>query len=514
MNPLCVLAVDDDRIALRIVEAALRPNGCELVTACDLATAKARLAGPESERFACVLIDQQLPDGHGTELLRWLRERDSPIAGVMVTASEQHSLVKETMVEGACNFLHKPIVQEELREAVKIAALRTQRRRELRETWHQVETAGQIQERLLQAMLRTDACVEYKFCPMHDCGGDFLAHHRLSNGDELFVVSDVSGHDVGATVQSSFFHGWMSGYFSDHGDVDTALDLYNARLVGMNGTAGSVAVTAVRVNRDSACLTAWNCGGSPPVFVDWRGRVQRMTTSTSSPLGWFDPIHPPRVTMGIPPGPVWLWTDGLDSLADQLGASPLALAYPMLNLPNGYSPAWLKKAADDILVARIWPGRAPGSEPEPYFHPLIAEEYDIPSAEKIDAVQHFWKISLELALPQLPAATVHDILLASRESLLNALKHGCCGCETAVLQILYHPRDRLIRLRVEDPGAGHAFDWRTLAATGREPPGAHCGLWFIHSLASQVCVERGGADLTIDFRLSPNFDIVREDQHI
>src|SRR5262249_2480909 len=141
---------------LRIIAAALEPIGYRVDGARDLATARMRL-DEGSDGYSCVLIDYQLPDGDGTELLRRLHEGGSPLAAIMITASEERDLVKQTMVEGACNFLQKPAAIKDLREAVDAACASTRERRHVAEMRRQVRGAADAQGRLLDAMVRCGA---------------------------------------------------------------------------------------------------------------------------------------------------------------------------------------------------------------------------------------------------------------------------------------------------------------------------------------------------------------------
>jgi len=507
-----VCVVDDDPVFLRITSRVLQKAGYRVSTAADLSSARSLLGADGQDPFSCVLIDYQLPDGDGTDLLRWLHHRESAVAPVMVTASEEHALVKQTMVEGATNFLQKPVDANELRQAVAAATIATRDRRRSKEMRRQVKTAAQAQDRWLGAALDGDAFVEYKFCPKYECGGDFLMHHRFPDASEVFVVSDVAGHDLVASAQSSFFHGWMTGVLKYGGDIQSALEDHNRLLLDLSSTvAGSIAVTALEVHPSSKCMTCWNCGGPPPVFDDWGGWVVTMGARASSPLGWFDDVRPTRVGTGIPPGPVWIWTDGLEALADSFEASPLSLAYALLASSHRDHDKYLEQTKDDVLVVRLWPGASRGFHPPACWHPLLADEYGAREIAAIDSLQQLWKNSLRMALPALPSDTVHDVLLAGREAVLNALNHGCRGSETAGFQMLYHPGDRLLRLRVRDPGPGYAFDWRS--AIEQEPSGVRCGLVMIHSISSRVTVERNGAELTMDYVLSGDLHIVRQEQN-
>ncbi len=503
MDRACILAVDDDPIFLRVIVATLESAGYKVVTASDLASAKAVLEEGAIDRFACALIDHRLPDGDGTQVLEWLRPHDTGVAAIIVTASGERALMQQSMIGGACNFLQKPVTPKEIRAAVARALSTTQRQRRAVETHREAQSAARMFENLLKLLLGGDVLVDYRFLPRNELGGDFLNYHRLPDGSDVYIVSDVSGHDLAAAATSAFCHGWLAGLLRSGGEIEGPIEGLNERLLNHASAEGSLAVTVIKVDRAAGCMTAWNCGGPPPVFVDWWGAVRSMGTRNSAPLGWFETIKPTRDRTGIPPGPVWVWTDGLESLADSIGASALSVAYALLAAPANEHPSWLNWANDDVLTARIWP-QPPVRD---CFHPLIAEECGTRMAEGIDSMQARWKSSLGIAIPEIPGDTLHDILLCAREALLNALKHGCYGSETAAFQLLYNPGERVVRVRVADPGAGHAFTFS--ACVENEPSASRRGLMLIYALTSRVTSRRDGAELIMDFILSPDLHIIR-----
>jgi anti-sigma regulatory factor (Ser/Thr protein kinase) len=114
-------------------------------------------------------------------------------------------------------------------------------------------------------------------------------------------------------------------------------------------------------------------------------------------------------------------------------------------------------------------------------------------------MQAFWSRSLFMAVPEMPEAMVHDILLSSREAVLNALRHGCGGRAdtTAKFQIAYCAASQMVRVRVSDPGPGHQFDFSR--AEAHDLPDRHRGLFLIQHLASRVESKHGGATLIMDF---------------
>src|SRR5512132_2749332 len=95
---------------------ALRGWGFEPIEA---ETVHAALAAFESEMPAAVLLDINLPDGSGLDVLRKIRQRQPDAVVIMITANV---LVDETIAAlrgGAYDFIGKPINLEELQVAIR-----------------------------------------------------------------------------------------------------------------------------------------------------------------------------------------------------------------------------------------------------------------------------------------------------------------------------------------------------------------------------------------------------------
>src|ERR1041384_5966157 len=111
-----ILVVDDEKMIRWSLTEALRGWGFDPVEA---ATATTALAAFESEPFAAVLLDINLPDGSGLDVLRKMRQREPEAVIVMITANV---LVDETIAAlrgGAYDFIGKPINLEELHVAIR-----------------------------------------------------------------------------------------------------------------------------------------------------------------------------------------------------------------------------------------------------------------------------------------------------------------------------------------------------------------------------------------------------------
>src|SRR5438034_5929379 len=111
-----ILVVDDEKMIRWSLGEALRGWGYEPIQA---ETATAGLAAFDADQPAATLLDINLPDGSGLEVLRQIRHRQSDAVVIMITANV---LVDETIAAlrgGAYDFIGKPINLEELQVAIR-----------------------------------------------------------------------------------------------------------------------------------------------------------------------------------------------------------------------------------------------------------------------------------------------------------------------------------------------------------------------------------------------------------
>lgn len=110
---LRVLVVDDDVVCLRIIEQMLRR--CKYsVTTCTQAMVALNLLREKRGTFDIVLSDVHMPDMDGFKLLELVGlEMDLPV--IMMSGDGRTNLVMRGVQHGACDYLIKPIRDEELK---------------------------------------------------------------------------------------------------------------------------------------------------------------------------------------------------------------------------------------------------------------------------------------------------------------------------------------------------------------------------------------------------------------
>ncbi|KNX38894.1 response regulator [Luteipulveratus halotolerans] len=107
MTAVRVLVVEDEPVAARAHRTYVeRVDGFEVVgTAATMADAVRLLSSTEVD---LVLLDMQLPDGHGLDLLRRLRAAGHPGHVIAVTAARDVDVVRRAAAQGVLGYVIKP----------------------------------------------------------------------------------------------------------------------------------------------------------------------------------------------------------------------------------------------------------------------------------------------------------------------------------------------------------------------------------------------------------------------
>lgn len=123
-----VLIVDDDRFVRMALSEALKSWQYDIVEADSVASAKKTFA---EEEPAIVLLDIDLPDGSGLDILRDIKEQSPETIAVMITGNVDVENTVAALRGGAHDFIGKPVRIEELRVTLRNAAETRTLRREV-----------------------------------------------------------------------------------------------------------------------------------------------------------------------------------------------------------------------------------------------------------------------------------------------------------------------------------------------------------------------------------------------
>jgi two-component system response regulator AtoC len=122
-----VLVVDDEQLVRWSLAEAIRDDGLDVVEAATAAEAVERASGVDA-----VLLDVTLPDGSGLDVLKTLRDADTDLPVIMLTAHKDITVVVEAMRAGAFDYATKPFDLADIRVRIARALESTRLRRDLR----------------------------------------------------------------------------------------------------------------------------------------------------------------------------------------------------------------------------------------------------------------------------------------------------------------------------------------------------------------------------------------------
>ena len=219
-----ILVVDDEKMIRWSLGEALRGWGYEPIPA---ETAAAGLASFDAEQPAAILLDINLPDGSGLEVLRQIRHRQTDAVVIMITANV---LVDETIAAlrgGAYDFIGKPINLEELQVAIRngIEANRLRKevnlfRRERAQQFSFAQIVGEspaMREMLALAHKVAESEVSSVLLQGESgTGKDLVAkaiHYHSSRAEHPFIAINCAALP-GTLIESELF-GYEKGAFTD-----------------------------------------------------------------------------------------------------------------------------------------------------------------------------------------------------------------------------------------------------------------------------------------------------------
>jgi len=118
MGDARILVVDDERFFREAIRDALAPAGLSIELAASGEEALEKLADAS---LGVMVLDLQLPDLHGLEVFRRAARIRPELRVVILSAHTEQQYVLEALRLGACDYLAKPLHEEELVLAVRRA---------------------------------------------------------------------------------------------------------------------------------------------------------------------------------------------------------------------------------------------------------------------------------------------------------------------------------------------------------------------------------------------------------
>ena len=186
-----ILIIDDERPILMTLEALLGRHGYHPEVAANASTGMRLL---QSKPPALVLLDLQLPDADGLQMLEQIKVDHPDTQVIILTAHDSLNNAIESIKRGAYHFISKPYAPEELLSLVEKAL---EKQALLRETIELRQTAQNLKQRLAQAETRLAPVFKSKVMRQID---DLITAMAPSEANVLITGESGVGKEVIANV--------------------------------------------------------------------------------------------------------------------------------------------------------------------------------------------------------------------------------------------------------------------------------------------------------------------------
>lgn len=298
-QPLCILVVDDDQLLNELLCEFLRSKDLQARSAYSLVEAIQALSSA-SHNVDLVLLDYELGDGTGLDLLRSLSARDAhaipPV--IMISVNEDPDFLQSCFSCGVADYVIKPINLSLL--ALKVRALinsvsmqqlislqNAELARFKQEAEREEAIAKFIYEYLLGQNSQSVEGVNTWLQSSSSFSGDIAMARTSPSGDLYFMLADATGHGLSAAITImpavSIFNSMVAKGFH----IQPIVTELNKKLSRDTPADRFVAAIIVQVQKDRSELHLWN-GGMPTAYWINGGKIQQEFRSRHMALGILD----------------------------------------------------------------------------------------------------------------------------------------------------------------------------------------------------------------------------------
>ena len=113
-----ILIIDDNKYLRFTLSAVLEEYGFKALTAEDFQNGFSKI---KSLKPSLIILDKNLPDGDGIDLLKKIKEHDRTIPIIVLTAYANEINSLEALKQGVFAFLTKPFDNDEIISTIKKA---------------------------------------------------------------------------------------------------------------------------------------------------------------------------------------------------------------------------------------------------------------------------------------------------------------------------------------------------------------------------------------------------------
>jgi sigma-B regulation protein RsbU (phosphoserine phosphatase) len=280
----------------------------------------------EVPQITLVITDISMPVMSGLELLHKIKEKQNPMLKVIiVSAFGDMGNIRFALNNGAFDFLTKPLDLDDFEKTIEKTLQTIQATRKAIENKKRIDN---YDKELLAAREIQLSIIPKVFPPFPDIkefdiygrmeaaelvGGDFFDFFLISEDKVGFVIGDVSGKGIPASIFMAVSRTIIHSLGCYNYSADECLRNSNKLLY--DNSIDSMFVTAFYgiLNYKTGELRYTNAGHNYPYVLTPDGNVQELNTNSSVMLGVFDDAEFKENVLQLKPKTfILLYTDGVN----------------------------------------------------------------------------------------------------------------------------------------------------------------------------------------------------------
>ena len=287
----------------------------------------------KSGDISLILSDINMPKMDGLTFLTESQKLDNPaLKTIIVSAYGDMENIRTAMNRGAFDFVTKPIDFKDLEATIEKGIreigyiLQSQREKQiLSEVKWDMDIAASIQQKILPQNFppfpnRKEFDIYAEMHTAKEVGGDLYDFFLLDDENVGFVIGDVSGKGVPASIYMAVSRTMLKAIASQIHDPAECLQTVNTMLIPESHITTFVTVFYGILNTKTGIINYCNGGHNLPYIVTHDGVIKQVENTNGLLLGKIDGIEYETKQIQMEPGDkILLYTDGVPEAMNEAG---------------------------------------------------------------------------------------------------------------------------------------------------------------------------------------------------
>lgn len=279
----------------------------------------------DSANISLVLSDINMPKMDGLTFLSETQKLENPMfKTIIVSAYGDMENIRTAMNRGAFDFVTKPIDFTDLNATIdktlkEIALIKDgiKHKKTLEAVQTDLETAARIQKKMLPQEFppfpdRTEFDIYGEMHTAKQVGGDFFDFYMMDEHRLGFVIGDVSGKGVPASLYMAVSRTMIKAIASQIDDPGEILDTVNEMLIPESELTTFVTVFFGFLDTRTGVVRYCNGGHNLPYVLRNNGTAEEVENTSGLLLGKIEGIEYETKELTLAPGEkLMMFTDGV-----------------------------------------------------------------------------------------------------------------------------------------------------------------------------------------------------------